>query len=219
MYPIAYVGIDVQSSKKCSCAILDSDLKPHSSAWLGSVEEITSEISDLRRDFQRVVVGIDAPRCLLEKPREYYWDGRRRSWRARKPQEKGHGRHCEVVISAFGIANPQWTPLVDRCPPWMDLGFSIFSELSAIAETYEVFPSASYKLLENEQDAVLQISLARFFPGPKDMLDAYVAALTVHDFRIGSGKEVGGGDGLGTIVLPRPLSGKEDLKEVLAWPV
>mgnify|MGYP005849327221 CR=1 FL=1 len=41
--------------------------------------------------------------------------------------------------------------------------------------------------------------------GVKDMLDASVAAITVFEFVKGHGCEVGGGDGLGTILLPRKL--------------
>jgi hypothetical protein len=37
------------------------------------------------------------------------------------------------------------------------------------------------------------------------MLDAYVAAVTVAEFQQGRGSEVGGGDQLGSIVLPKPI--------------
>jgi len=49
------------------------------------------------------------------------------------------------------------------------------------------------------------------------MLDAFVAAATVREFVHGRGCEVGGGDGLGTIVLPRPLP-EPVMSGVLAWP-
>jgi hypothetical protein len=49
------------------------------------------------------------------------------------------------------------------------------------------------------------------------MLDAWVAAATVKEFVEGRGTEVGDGDGLGTIILPRPLPGPV-IKEVLVWP-
>jgi hypothetical protein len=48
------------------------------------------------------------------------------------------------------------------------------------------------------------------------MLDAVVAALTGMEFMAGHGQEVGGGDGLGTIVLPRPIANPIDA--VLRWP-
>jgi hypothetical protein len=48
------------------------------------------------------------------------------------------------------------------------------------------------------------------------MLDAYVAAYTVHEFLIGKGVAVGGGDGLGAIILPRPL--KDIDARVMQWP-
>ena len=49
------------------------------------------------------------------------------------------------------------------------------------------------------------------------MLDAWVAAATVKEFMGGRGVEVGDGDGLGTIVLPRPLP-EPVINEVLVWP-
>ena len=51
---------------------------------------------------------------------------------------------------------------------------------------------------------------------PKDMLDAAIGALTVREFEAGRGCEVGGGDGLGTIILPRPIP--EPIEAVLTWP-
>ena len=49
------------------------------------------------------------------------------------------------------------------------------------------------------------------------MLDAWVAAATVKEFVNERGTEVGGGDGLGTIILPRPLP-DPIIEEVLDWP-
>ena len=49
------------------------------------------------------------------------------------------------------------------------------------------------------------------------MLDALVAAASVRELVKERGAEVGGGDGLGTIILPRPLP-QPVIKEVLEWP-
>ena len=49
------------------------------------------------------------------------------------------------------------------------------------------------------------------------MLDAWVAAVTVREFSENMGCEVGGGDGFGTIILPRPLP-EPVIDEVLVWP-
>ncbi len=49
------------------------------------------------------------------------------------------------------------------------------------------------------------------------MLDSWVAAATVKEFAEGRETEVGGGDGLGTIILPRPLP-EPVIDEVLRWP-
>ncbi len=62
------------------------------------------------------------------------------------------------------------------------------------------------------------VSFDDFSPGPKDMLDAVAAAFTVRVSADGRGSEVGGGDGLGTIVLPRPLTDLEKISAVHHWP-
>jgi hypothetical protein len=79
----------------------------------------------------------------------------------------------------------------------------------------EVFPTASYRLLSGS-DMRLEVALKDFAKGPKDMLDAFVAALTARECSRGHGIEVGGGDGLGNIILPRPLP--TPISEVLTWP-
>jgi hypothetical protein len=99
----------------------------------------------------------------------------------------------------------------------MRAGFVLYKTLAAHEGVFEVFPSASYKMLAGAADALLLVSPRGFADGPKDMLDAYVAAFTVHEFIVGRGVEVGGGDGLGTIVLPRPLPRKGP-SGVLKWP-
>jgi len=48
------------------------------------------------------------------------------------------------------------------------------------------------------------------------MIDARVAAVSVREFVEGRGTEVGGGDGLGTKILPRPLP-EPVINEVLMW--
>ena len=49
------------------------------------------------------------------------------------------------------------------------------------------------------------------------MIDAFVSSVTVREFIRGKGTEVGNGDNLGSIVLPRPLSNLL-IEEVLNWP-
>ena len=84
------------------------------------------------------------------------------------------------------------------------------------ARVFEVFPSASYTMLAEDTSIRLNLSLSGFARGPKDMLDAHVAAVTVREFAQGRGCAVGGGDGLGSIILPRPLKG--EIAGVLTWP-
>jgi hypothetical protein len=98
----------------------------------------------------------------------------------------------------------------------MQHGFSIFRALEERARCLEVFPSASYRMLNELEMPRVEMSLSGFMPDPKDMLDAVVAAVTGHEFLARRGQEVGGGDGLGTIVLPRPI--KSVISEVMKWP-
>ena len=99
----------------------------------------------------------------------------------------------------------------------MKTGFKIYSAIENFAQVHEVFPSASYTLLHGNTDVRINTDFSACKPGPKDMLDAWVAAATVKEFIEGRGNEVGGGDGLGTIILPRPLP-EPVIEAVLDWP-
>jgi hypothetical protein len=98
----------------------------------------------------------------------------------------------------------------------MELGFALFASLGKRVPTYEVFPSASYALMDGDPPIRIGVRLNGFARGPKDMLDAYVAAATVREFVQERGSAVGGGDGLGQIILPRPLP--KPIEAVLRWP-
>ena len=152
----------------------------------------------------------------LVSKRRWYWSGAKRRWNRRRTQ-KGNGRHCEVVIRAHRLANPQWTPLEHGASEWMQLGFKLYSALKGHAIVHEVFPTASYALLQGNTDVRINANFSACRPGPKDMLDSWVAAATVREFVNGKGTEVGGGDEMGTIILPRPLP-EPVINEVLTWP-
>jgi len=219
-----YMGIDVQIKKGCSYFIVDKNKDLVHSGWaIGNKPiETANQLRSVALEtsggnFSNFAIGIDSPRVPLKNPREFYWNGKKKKWRKRKPREKGYGRHCEVVIKSLGIANPQWTGLVENCPEWMQLGFEIYKAMKTFDSVFEVFPSASYNMLKNHQDLKVEISFANFYQGPKDMIDACVSAMTVYEFVHGRGAEVGGGDGLGTIILPRPFPG-DPSPELLKWP-
>jgi len=221
-----FVGIDVQARSNSPYAALDDDLNLVKSGWLPWSKDVheASEAAchELRTLFTElssgaeVCVGIDSPRQPLSLPREHFF--RHGKWRGRRSGEKGWGRHCELVLKTLGIANPQWTPTKDLCPPWMQFGFTIFDCLQGVVEVYEVFPSASYRLLCNLPELQVSLSFEGFAPSPKDMLDAVIGAVTVFCFRERGGREVGGGDGLGTIVLPTDLTEKQWECPVQNWP-
>ncbi len=216
------IGIDVQAGRGCPFAVLDGAGEPVEAGWVnGSPREVVSALEGL---VQRLVethggplaVGIDAPRMRLRSPRQWYWDGSTMRWRSRRPSDLGNGRHCEIVIAAHRLANPQWTPHHPPFPEWMRLGFAMFAAFGKRVPVYEVFPSASYALLKDGSPLKIGVRLNTFAQGPKDMLDAYVGAATVREFVQGRGSAVGGGDRLGEIILPRPLP--EPIEAVLRWP-
>ena len=211
-----YVGIDIQVRRDCCYAVIDTNGTLIDSGWFPNVETDVVDLVKRWNESAQIEVGIDAPRTPLTSKRRWYWSGSSRRWNRRNTQ-KGYGRHCEVVISAHRIANPQWTPVKGEAPEWMNLGFKLYSALEGFAKVHEVFPTASYALLHGNTDVRINADFSACKPGPKDMLDAWVAAATVKEFVEGRGTEVGGGDGLGTIILPRPLP-EPVIKEVQVWP-
>ena len=201
-----FVGIDVQERRGLPYSILDHSCVMVASGWI-SCDSPGTQAKQMKQVLQseaggaRLAIGIDAPRMPLPDCRQWYWEGAKRQWRAKRPTDKGLGRHCEVVVKSLGFANPQWTPLIGESKPWMRLGYELFRELEPLGDVYEVFPSASYTALQ-EIRLETTIELSQFRPGPKDMLDAIAGAVTVREFAAGRGWEAGGGDGFGTIVLP-----------------
>jgi len=199
-----FVGIDIQIRRDCCYAIIGNTGILIDSGWFSSIEFDAVDLLKQWSKSGQIYVGIDAPRMPLVSKRQWYWSSAKRKWFPRKAQ-KGNGRHCEFVISAHRLANPKWTPLERDAPLWMQLGFKLFSALEGHAIVYEVFPTASYACLQGNCDVRTDADFSACKPGPKDMLDAMVAAATVLEFVEGRVVEVGGGDGLGTIILPRPL--------------
>lgn len=209
------IGIDVQHARSCPFAVLDTGTQRIvENGWIAT-GDLVKEVQSLASRHEGAVFAIDAPRMPLLSPRTWYWRNKS-GWYPGTGDEKGRGRHCEVVIKAYELANPQWTPLANDAPDWMRHGFKIFDSLEGRARTLEVFPSASYRMLAEDADVGVRIPLSGFLPGPKDMLDAIVAAVTGGEVLAGRGQEVGGGDGLGTIVLPRPIA--KPACDVLRWP-
>ena len=157
--------------------------------------------------------GIDAPRCALESPRQ--WQFHRKAW-GHCADRKLRGRHCELVVATLKLANPQWTPLTADAPPWMQVGFALFRRLASLTQTFEVFPTASLRLLAQDSEVRLDLPLRALTKQTvADLVDAWLAALTVHAFLAGRGCEVGNGDGLGSIILPRPVVAHA----IRDWPV
>jgi hypothetical protein len=200
-----FSGIDVQISRGCSYYIIDNNKSFISSGWIkdnipDSIKNLFSSISD--NHYDQIAIGIDAPRMPITKLRKRTFDRKNNRWI--ENNEGKIGRECEVLIKSYNIANPQWTNTLENSEDWMKLGYSIFSKLIEFPFVYEVFPSASYRMLAKE-NIKYELCLNGFNGGVKDMLDASVAAVTVYEFINLKGCEVGGGDGLGTIVMPRKI--------------
>lgn len=200
-----FVGIDVQINRGCCYYILDENKKFVTNGWIKenipeSFRNLFLDISN--NDRSSIAIGIDSPRMPIKKSRRREFDRKNNEWIESKKEKLG--RECEVIIKSYGIANPQWTRTSDESPKWMKLGYSIYKSLKDFPFIYEVFPSASYNMLKKE-NVKYELCLNAFNGGVKDMLDASVAAITVYEFINGRGCEVGGEDGLGTIVLPRKI--------------
>ena len=214
-----FIGIDVSEQRGCAIAQIDELGRSRGALWSRSEpDDVLRSVKALSSGGEELVFGIDSPRQPVNAPREWYWDKKAANWRRRLASERGWGRHCEVVIAALKIANPQWTPPESEAPAWMRLGFQVFAALQPLGDVHEVFPTSAYAQLANTELLRIELSLAAFAEGPKDMLDAYVAALTVSEFSKGFGASVGGGDGLGSIVLPRPIDSRA-APHLLEWPV
>ena len=212
-----YLGIDVQLSRGSSCAVIDGAGSMLAATSFDSAEAAAEWIGELVSSGSSApMIGIDSPRGPLVEPRPWHWNGRGRSWRKRGAKEEGHGRHCEVVVSAHRLANPQWAPLEADAPAWMKFGFDLFAAL-AEHDPMEVLPAASYRSLRGQTGVRVDLDLAEFSRGPKNMLDACIAAATVREYAAGRGEAVGGGDGLGTIILPRPIT-EGRIDAVFEWP-
>lgn len=212
----AYVGIDVQLSRPCVAVTVDDAGNQIQTDWFDAPREIFQSLAVLAEEYE-LHIGIDAPRQPLSKARKWYWNGATQQWRKKTAKDKGLGRHCEVVVSAHKLAKPQWTPMKKAAPDWMKLGFELFQTLEKIGETYEAFPSATYEMLKDDPSAQLTINFSKVWKrGAGDLFDAMAAAVTVKEFVENRGCEVGGGDGQGSIILPRPLA--HPIDAVLQWP-
>lgn len=200
-----FTGVDVQIKRGCCYYIIDENKKYVESGWVKenipqSLKDIFLRISNNTQD--NIAIGIDSPRMPIDKLRQRSFNRKTNSWTNNSDEKLG--RECEVIIKSYNIANPQWTRTIEDSPDWMKLGFSIYDALKGFPFVYEVFPSASYKMLEKE-NVKYEFCLNNFSIGIKDMLDASVGAITVYEFINGRGCEVGGEDGLGTIILPRKI--------------
>lgn len=116
----------------CCFAVFDNTGTLVDSGWFSNAGTKAAELLKKWSESGQVYVSIDAPRIPLTSKRQWYWSGSSRRWNRRNTQ-KGYGRHCEVVISAHGIANPQWTPVKGEAPEWMNLGFKLYSALESLA--------------------------------------------------------------------------------------
>lgn len=219
---IYFAGIDVQISRGCAYYKVDANGNYIASGWVNgeSHDEISQRFLTIFNRISKdelMLIGIDAPRMPLKKLRKIKWDGKMKEWIKVDNSHKGYGKHAEVIIKSAGIANPQWTRPLKDSPDWMKLGYAIFQTLHKF-QTFEVFPSAAYKLLNGKSDSKIELSFENFSTGPKDMLDAAAAAFTVRELNAGRGEELGGDDGLGTIVIPAIIS-KELPQSLLEFPV
>lgn len=213
------IGIDVAGSRPHGFAVVEDD---GAVAQIGLVphQEVEARVRAVARQHTDIVLGIDAPRCLRNGPREWYWKPTS-GWQPRKGQA-GHGRHCEAVVRALGLANPQWTPLEGGLRDdqhWMRRGIELFEALADL-NPHEVFPTATRAALARRSHGPsmpVELDLVGLGVAPlSDQMDAIFAAVTAREFAAGRGCAVGGGDGLGAIILPCLVEVPDE--RLLRWP-
>lgn len=224
--PPLFIGIDVQCKRGLTFCCLDDEGRLSGSGWIpenkrdlpnlyGDIETLLTQRFQPLSEQWALFFGIDAPRQPLERPRTWCFNSRTGQWQRRTSSVKGWGRHCEIVIKTLHLGNPQWTPINrEDSPPWMRLGYRIFEILIRLGQCHEVFPSATYRQI-NQSEAILPIPMGQLDRGPKDILDSTAAAWTLREWYQHRGQAVGGGDGLGRILLPRVLPDHP----ILHWPV
>src|SRR6266545_3626044 len=125
-----FLGLDLQVSRGCPYAILDVCGKTVADGWVeGDVSKRVECLSEVLMRYEpgEIAVAIDAPRIPRTSARQWFW--RRKRWSGMKAAEKGAGRHCEIVVAAHNLANPQWTPASGPYPQWMQLGFVFFERI------------------------------------------------------------------------------------------
>lgn len=203
------VGVDVLENLLVVAFYRDGGFVPPAE-FITTAENLCDRISAIRRDAEeQVLVSIDAPRCYLTSPRKWRLHERGGRW-VSNPNEKGYGRHSDVLIRFLELANPIWTPVASDPQPWITFGQEVFAMCAAAGFTaIECFPSASYRCLGQMSGHTLAIPGEMFRTVQRDyykfiphIFDACVAAYTAELYRSGSATELGGGDGYGAIVVP-----------------
>ena len=218
-FRMLFCGIDVHQREPFPYAIIDESHRMVDGGWLSFLtrDELRDALRNLLKSHPIAVLAIDAPRQALTQLRRYKVN--KGKWHSIPEETPGKiGRHCELVVKALSIGNPQWTPLSDDAPEWMQNGFALYDTAKGFpaTRTVEVFPSASYKVMANYPEIRTDILWHVFQSGPKHMLDALIGAVTAAEFIAGRGCAVGGGDGLGEIVLPRPVNATRP--DLFTWP-
>jgi hypothetical protein len=198
---------------RMSC--LTNPVNPYSGWLSGSNCEVVHGLGELRDRHSQtgcspLAVGIDAPRAPLNSPRPWYWNGPRARWRPCRSSDGGNGRHCEIVIAAHRLANPQWTPC--RPPSRMDATWFRLVCLPCRTRVVAKFSVRIVRAAGGGSPLRIGVRLNEFAQGPKD--SSMPARLPPRFGSLqGRGCAVGGGDGLGQIILPRPLP--KPIEEVL----
>lgn len=152
-----------------------------------------------------VLAGVDAARHALPRLRYWEWEPTAERW-VRLLRGTSAGRHAEIILRAHGFRETRWT---DRTAG----AASMFQALHALPGTviYETCAEASFQALDPGSPLPSQSA-----PAEGSLEHATLAATTSREFFAGRGQEIGGGDGLGTIILPRPL--RRRIAGVLEWP-
>lgn len=209
-----YIGLDPGKARRCAFSVVD-----HLGNFLdagffdGAIpHSLTRRMTEGIHSGMLVAVGIDGARHLLSQPRQWDWDERETGWK-KLPSGTEAGRHAEIVLRAYGFRDCRWTGPATSASDRHLYTLSLYATCQALrgVEVHETCAQASAQAFDSPGDRLglpenLEANLA----------DATLAAGSAREFRQGRGLQVGGGDGLGAITLPRPLA--LAIPGVLEWP-
>lgn len=210
-----HIGLDPGESNRTAVSILDGLGNFVDAGFFEGPlpSDLIRRITDWLAAGDCVAVAIDGPAHPLSRPRYWDWLPAANRW-VRSLRPSPAGRHAEIILRAHGFHTTRWTGLASSAATASP------DSVSALYARCQAIPRLQVR------EVCAQVSIFAFdalSPEPDypdapeaNLTHAALAASTSREFSLGRGMEVGGGDGSGAILLPRPLSPL--IPGVLHWP-